>query len=112
MVLDVRPDHASAQYWMGTAYQGVGESQAALSHLAEAVRLEPRMVQARLQLAGLLSGQGRYAEAVEQYERAAALRPLDANGHRGLGLAYEGLGRSAEAEIHYRAAEEEESSSQ
>jgi len=112
VVLDVRPDDASAQYWMGTAYQRIGELQPALAHLSQAVRLEPRMVAARLQLAGLLSGQGRYAEAVEQYERASALRSLGASDHRGLGLAYEGLGRPAEAEMHYRAAEEEKSSSQ
>ncbi len=112
VVLEVRPGDASAHYWMGIAYQHIGELQPAWTHLFQAVQLAPRMVQARLQLAELLSGQGRYAEAVEQYERAAALRPLDADGHHGLGLAYEGLGRPAEAESHYRAAAEAESNSQ
>ena len=86
------------------AYQRIGELQPAMTHLFEAVRLEPRMVQARLQLGALLSGQSRHAEGVEQYERAAALRPLDAGGHYGLGLAYEGSGRLTEAQDHYRAA--------
>ena len=104
VVLEVRPHDASAHYWMGTAYQRIGELQPAMTHLFEAVRLEPRMVQARLQLAALLSGQSRHAEGVEQYERAAVLRPLDAEGHYGLGLAYEGSGRLTEARDHYRAA--------
>ena len=104
VVLEVRPDDASAHYWMGTAYQRIGELQPAMTHLLQAVRLKPGMVQARLQLGELLCGQSRYAEGVEQYERAAALRPLDADGHYGLGLAYEGSERLAEAQDHYRAA--------
>jgi tetratricopeptide (TPR) repeat protein len=104
LVLRARPDDASTHYWKGTAHQQLGQRQPAMEHLARAVELEPGMVPARLQLAGLLVNEGRHAEAVEHYERSARLRPLDADGHHGLGLAYERAGRPADARAHYEAA--------
>ena len=63
----------------------------ALTHLFRAVELQPGLVAARLQLAALLLAEGRHAEAVEQYERAEALRPLDAEARLGLELARDAL---------------------
>ena len=103
-VLQARPEDASAHYWLGVAYGESGRVEPATSHLSRAVELAPGMVDARLRLARLLLQQDRPAEAAVQYERAAALKPLDADGHYGLGRAYEDRGRTAEAEDHYRAA--------
>lgn len=104
LVLEVRPDDASVHYWTGTAYQQLGDIRLATTHLTRAVKLAPGMVQARLQLGQLLVLHGRHAEALEQYQRAGSLRPLDADGHYGLGLAYAGLGREAQAQKQFRAA--------
>jgi tetratricopeptide (TPR) repeat protein len=72
LVLRARPDFPSAHYWKGVA-----------------VELEPSLVAARLELGALLLAAGRHAEAVEQYERAAALRPLDPDSQRALDRARE-----------------------
>jgi Flp pilus assembly protein TadD len=104
LVLELRPDDASAHYWIGTAHQGSGRAAPAVNHLSRAVELDPAMAKARRQLGTLLTLEGRYADAVEHYERAAALEPLDADAHYGLGLAYEALGRPAAARRHFEAA--------
>jgi len=103
-LLDTREDDASLQYWIGTAYQGLGQAEPAIEHLTRAVELDPAMARARRQLGTLLTVGRRFAEAVEQYERAAKLEPLDADAHYGLGLAYDALGRGAEARRHFEAA--------
>jgi tetratricopeptide (TPR) repeat protein len=89
LVLRARPDDPSAHYWKGVAHRQMDQVASGLKHLSRAVELQPGMAAARLQLAALLLGEGRHAEAAEQYERAAALRPLDAEAQRGLELARE-----------------------
>ena len=88
-VLRARPDFPSAHYWKGVAHRQMGQTGPALAHLSRAVELEPSLVAARLELGALLLAAGRHAEAVEQYERAAALRPLDPDSQRALDRARE-----------------------
>jgi len=104
IVVQARPDDASAHYWKGMAHRRLGQGDPALTHLFRAVELEPTLVQARLELGALLLSRSRHAQAVEQLEAAAALQPLDADGHFGLGLAYEGAGELTEARVHFEAA--------
>jgi tetratricopeptide (TPR) repeat protein len=104
IVVEVRPEDASAHYWKGMVHRRLGQAAPAIEHLGHATRLAPTLVQARLELGALLVELGRHTEAVEQLERAAALRPLDADGHYGLGLAYEGAGRPVDARREYEAA--------
>jgi tetratricopeptide (TPR) repeat protein len=87
LVLRARPDDASVHYWKGVAHRRLSQSVPALTHLSRAVELSPGMVPARLQLAALLLEEGRHAEAVVQYERAAALEPLDAESRQALSRA-------------------------
>jgi tetratricopeptide (TPR) repeat protein len=89
LVLRARPDFPSAHYWKGVAHRQMGQTGPALAHLSRAVELEPSLVAARLELGALLLAAGRHAEAVEQYERAAALRPLDPDSQRALDRARE-----------------------
>ena len=104
IVLRVRPDDASAHFWLGTAHQGLGQMDPAVEYLSRAIELEPGMVPARLRLATLLLRGQRFEEAEMQYRRAAELKPLDADGHYGLGLALEALGRTAAARKEFEAA--------
>ena len=68
---------ATAQHWGPHRRMAVLVGDIATDR--DAQRLAPLVQQAEL-----LAAQGRYGEAVQQYERAAALRPLDAEGHRRL----------------------------
>jgi tetratricopeptide (TPR) repeat protein len=68
-----------------------------------AVRLAPDDAGARYHL-GVWFFRGRlYRDAVEQLEKAAALRPADARAHDYLALAREGIGEADRAEEAYRA---------
>ena len=104
IVVQARPDDASAHYWKGMAHRRLGQDDPALTHLSLAVQLEPTLVQARLELGALELSRARHAQAVEHLEAAAALQPLDADGHFGLGLAYEGAGEPTRARVHFEAA--------
>jgi Flp pilus assembly protein TadD len=104
IVVEARPDDASAHYWKGMAHRRLGQGDPASTHLSRAVALEPTLVQARLELGALELSRARHAQAVEQLEAAGALQPLDADGHFGLGLAYEGAGDLAQARVHFEAA--------
>jgi len=104
LVLRARPVDASTHYWKATAHLRLEQNQPALAHLRRAVEIDPGLVAARVQLGHLLVAEGRYPEALEQFERASTLRPLDAASHIGLARAYEATGRASEAREHREAA--------
>ena len=54
--------------------------------------------------ANALASQGRFTEAVEQFQAAVRLNAEDANAQANLGSALAQLGRLAEAKSHYEAA--------
>jgi Flp pilus assembly protein TadD len=104
IVVAARPDDASAHYWKGVVHRRLGQPAEAERSLTRAVELQPRLVQARVELGALLVVAGRHGAAIAQLEAADRLRPLDADGNYGLGLAYERSGRLDEARARYREA--------
>jgi tetratricopeptide (TPR) repeat protein len=92
IVLEVRPDDPSVHYWMGLACGRSGDLDRALEHLTRSVTLDPALAPAHVERGRQLLARGRPAEAVEAFERAARLRPLNAEARRALDLARAAVG--------------------
>jgi len=69
------PRDARAHYFLGLAYAGLGEDEAALRHARDAVRLEPGEPAYETGLATVLLDEGRVPEAVVHLRRAADMAP-------------------------------------
>ena len=72
--------------------------QQALDALTTAVRLDPKLAAAQLDLGWLLNRMGRMAEALPHFQKAAELTPHDARALAQLGACYISLDRNADAE--------------
>ncbi len=70
----------------------------ALDDLATAVRLDPRLAAAQLDLGWLLNRMGRTAEAIPHFQRASEINPRDSRALTQLGAAYISLDRAADGE--------------
>ena len=68
-ILQTTPDFALAHFSLGVLLEGAGRRPEAIERLDAAVRHEPAYIEARLALAGLLRREGRFEEALLQYER-------------------------------------------
>lgn len=69
------PRDARAHYYLGLAYAGLGQDEAALSHARNAVRLAPREPAYETGLATVLLDADRVAEAIVHLRRAAWMAP-------------------------------------
>ena len=104
IVLNVRPDDASAHYWKGTAHQRLREVEPAMQHLSRALEIEPTLAKAGVQLGQLLADQGRFEESVIRFRSALRFLRDDAEAHDGLGQVLQRMGRIEEARIEYESA--------
>ena len=73
------PRDARAHYYLGLAYAGLGQDEAALRHAQDAVRLAPREPAYEAGLASVLLDGGRVDEAVGHLRRAAEIAPRSAD---------------------------------
>ncbi len=92
-------------------YNNLGLAQKTLGNRAEAERLFrtaaqrwPQYIEPHGNLANLLADQGRYEEAVSEYQTVLRLQPGDRRSPHRLGIALSHLGRMAEAEACFREA--------
>lgn len=92
---ELQPDDARAPYyyamslWKGRRAQDPGlDLERIEGLLKKSITRDPKFSPAHLQLGTLYSEQGRYAEAIPQYERALANDPNLADAHYRLGQAY------------------------
>jgi tetratricopeptide (TPR) repeat protein len=85
--LAVTKDNAIIHYNLGTTLGAKGQTDEAIAHLQEAIRIKPNYAGARNNLAVMLVDLGRLPEAVLQYQEAIRLRPDDANTRFNLGVA-------------------------
>jgi Flp pilus assembly protein TadD len=88
----------------GVELERRGESAAAESHLREALRIRPGIVEALNALAGIRFRAGEAAEAEKLFREAIRLRPADPIPRKGLGGLLAETGRAAEAEAELREA--------
>lgn len=89
--------YALARFNYGTALAGHNELQRAESLLAEAVRLDPGLADAHLNLGNLRAMRGRADLAAGDFRNAIKARPGFGRAHINYGLALAELGRTAEA---------------
>jgi hypothetical protein len=96
-IVSKRPDNPRARISLGTYLYREGRKAEAFSHLAEAVRLNPKSALARSNLGNVLVGQGRTGEAIEHYREAVRLDPEDGRTRFNYARALARQGRREEA---------------
>ena len=82
----------------------VREAQLALENIQTALKLDPRLVDARVKLGSIYSESGRIEEAIAEEQRALEVAPQNAEAYRALGQAYAAAHRYDQAESSYREA--------
>jgi tetratricopeptide (TPR) repeat protein len=94
--LKTTPHDAWAYYHYGAILfsRGSSDNQAAVANLNKALRLNPRLAEAYLQLGLIALAQGETEEGIRALERAVALDPGLATAHYRLGLAYQKAGKT------------------
>ncbi|HET7619553.1 MAG TPA: protein kinase [Vicinamibacterales bacterium] len=103
--LAISPGLADAHAWIASAYLMLGRADEAVASAREAVRLEPENAQARSGLArALWIGQGRFAEAIVEFERTIELNPEAGYAYLQLALLYAWEQRYERAEAIARVA--------
>jgi tetratricopeptide (TPR) repeat protein len=94
------PNHVQALAYLGDAEMRLQDPQAT-PHLLEAVRIEPGMKLAHLDLGILYSDAGRRDDALRELREAAALSPNDVDVHWRLGRLYQAAGMKDEAKAEF-----------
>ena len=101
--LRLAPTYAKAHFNMGLALRRIGDDRA-ISHLAEAVRLDPSQADVRTALAAAYNDRGlqlqrlgRFEEAIGDHQESLRVRPDFAEAANNLGAALNQQGRLGEA---------------
>ena len=95
------PDHAQALAYLADTNIRLGHSELAAPLLEKAVRLDPKLELAHLDLGILYSDAGRRAEALLAFKTAAELNPNDVNVHWRLARFYQAAGEKALAKAEF-----------
>jgi Flp pilus assembly protein TadD len=82
---------------MGLVLTRRGSINEAIAHFSDAVRLNPRFVEPKINLANALASTGRLDEAIPQYRAAVKLQPALTEAYVGLGGALLSLGKPVDA---------------
>jgi tetratricopeptide (TPR) repeat protein len=90
-------DNPTAENNLGAALLEAGRVPEAMSHLREALRLEPDLANAHVNLGNALLQTGHPLDAISQYQEALRLRPDDAPAHDNLGFVLLQKGQIREA---------------
>ena len=94
------PNHVQALAYLGDAEMRLQDPQAT-PHLLEAVRIDPGMKLAHLDLGILYSDAGRRDDAFRELREAAALSPNDVDVHWRLGRLYQAAGMKDQANAEF-----------
>jgi tetratricopeptide (TPR) repeat protein len=88
---------AEGMYRLGRYYEGQARFEPAINAYREAIRRDPRMVEAYTALGTSLAAQQRYDDAIRQFQAAIVLAPNAAHLHNNLGYAYLLSGQTEQA---------------
>jgi len=80
------------------------QTEEAMAHYREALKIKPDYVEASVNLGVALAAQGRTDEAISQYQEALNIKHDDASAHCNLGVALASQGRTDEAVAQYQEA--------
>jgi tetratricopeptide (TPR) repeat protein len=95
------PEHASALAYLGDTEIHLGRPDDAPPFLLQAIRIEPSIALAHLDLGIVYSDQGRKDDALRELLAAAKLSPDDQNVHWRLGRFYQMIGKKVEAKAEF-----------
>jgi len=101
----LRPDDAQANYYYAVALGQLHKGQASEeveSHLTKAIKLDPGLAPADLQLGILHSEKGTFSAAISDYQRALHLDPQMGEAHYRLAQAYRQTGEAEKAKEELR----------
>jgi tetratricopeptide (TPR) repeat protein len=105
-----RPDNAQANYyyamslWKGERGSRSHTEAAEIERLLEkAIRIEPKLTDAYVQLGIVRAARGDFAAAIEAYNGALSVDPNSSDAHYHLGLAYKRTGEDAKARQEFEA---------
>jgi hypothetical protein len=84
--LEKNPADADAQQRMGRALASTGETEEAISHLTEAIRLDPNNDLAHFDLGSIYLRQKRAQEAYQEFQEVIRLNPDDSQAFGSLGI--------------------------
>ena len=99
--LENNPEHALALAYLGDTEIRLHHSDQAVPHLEHAVRIQPSVAIAHLDLGIIYESQGRKNDAVRELTTAESLSPDDPSIHWRLGRFYESMGQKAEAKSEF-----------
>jgi tetratricopeptide (TPR) repeat protein len=102
-VVAAEPGFADAHYNLAAAFAAVGRWPDAETHYATTCRLRPEDADARFGWGFALLNEGELEAAAARFQELLLVRPDD-RAHYYAGLANDGLGRDAQALLHYREA--------
>jgi len=100
--LNNNPDHAQAMTYLADCHIQLNNPEPALPLLEKAVRLDPKIELAHVDLGVLYANAGKNVEALRELKTAEQLDPNDQNVHWRLGRFYKSMGRKAEAEVEFQ----------
>ena len=95
------PDHAQAMTYLADTHMKMNHPELATPLLEKAIRLDPRLELAHLDLGILLADAGRKDEALKEFKAAAALSPNDVNVHWRLARFYQSVGEKELAKAEF-----------
>lgn len=84
-----------------TLHGSDAEFQAALAHLRDALRLNPRDPEAHNNMGGALQRMGRYEDALREHEEALRLNPALVEARYNVGVCQQALGHIEQARVEY-----------
>jgi tetratricopeptide (TPR) repeat protein len=99
--LDNNPDHALALTYLADCRMKLNKPEGAIALLERAIRIDPSIGLAHLDLGILLGNAGRKDEALRELEIAVNLNPDDENVHWQLARFYQATGRRDEAKAEF-----------
>ena len=99
--LDVTHGNYVAHNNLGLVLAKQGETEQAIYHYKQALKLKPDFVFTHTNLGAALAAEGRLSEAAEHYETALHIKPDFAGAHNNLGLVLAAEGNTEEAVHHY-----------
>ena len=95
------PEHPLALAYLGDTEIRLHRSDEAVPYLEHAVRIQPSIAIAHLDLGIIYEGQGRKDDAVRELKTAERLSPDDPSIHWRLGRFYQSMGQKAEAKAEF-----------
>jgi tetratricopeptide (TPR) repeat protein len=101
----MEPENAKAQNGLGISLYVHGDIPEGFDHLRAAIRINPLSVESHYVLGTFTLKQGRAEDALPELLKAVAIRPHFASGEEAVASAYEALGNSREALVHWHRAQ-------